>query len=98
MASEHPTIQISPESELSHVLRRAVAARSTVRVDAGDTQYELDVHPTRETALPPDRDEVARTIDGIRKAAGGWKHLVDAEQLTAELYQRRRMTRRLPVD
>jgi len=98
MASEHPTIQISPESELSHVLRRAVAARSTVRVDAGDTQYELDVHPTRATAQTPDREQVARTIAGIRKAAGGWKHLVDAEQLTAELYERRRMTRRLPID
>jgi hypothetical protein len=98
MASEHPSIQINPESELSHVLRHAVAARRTVIVDAGDTQYELDVHPTQATALTPDREQVARTIAGIRKAAGGWKHLVDADQLTAELYERRRMTRRIPVD
>ena len=80
------------------VLRRAVEARSTVIVDAGDTQYELDVHPTRATSLPPDLEQVARTIAGIRKATGCWKHLVDAEQLTADLYERRRMTRRLPVD
>jgi hypothetical protein len=98
MASEHPSIQISPESELSHVLRRALASRSTVLVDAGDTQYELDVHPTRETTTSPDREKVARTIAGIRKATGGWKQLVDTEQLLAELYERRRMTRRLPTD
>jgi hypothetical protein len=98
MASEHPSIQISPESELSLVLRRALASRSTVLVDAGDTQYELDVHPTREREKPPDRQQVARTIAGIRRATGGWKQLVDTEQLLAELYESRRMTRRLPTD
>jgi hypothetical protein len=98
MASGHPSIQISPESELSHVLRQAVAVQRTVLVDAGDTQYELDVHPTRETTKAPDREQVARTIAGIRRVTGGWKQLVDTEQLTAELYERRRMTRGLPLD
>ncbi len=95
MATERTSIHISPESELSLVLRHAAAARKPVRIDTGDAQYELDVHPT---GGPPDADHATRTVAGIRKAAGGWRNLVDAEALTAELYERRRMASRPPVE
>lgn len=99
MATERTPIHISPESELSLVLRRAAQTGGRVLVDAGDAAYELDVHPTAATpATPTDVDRVARTIAGLRRAAGGWQDIIDADTLTTELYERRRTASRPPVE
>ena len=99
MATERTPIHVSPESELSLVLRRAAESGRRVRVTAGDAEYELDVHPA--TATPtsaPAAEQVSRTVAGIRRAAGAWQDLVDADALTSEIYERRKMASRPSVE
>src|SRR4051794_22006799 len=102
MAVERKSVQINPDSELGLVLRRAAAAGEPVLVDTGDELFELDVHPAAgaqaATKTPPSAAQVARSIAGIRKAAGGWNGLVDVDEFTAELYERRRAVSRPPVE
>lgn len=83
------------------MLRRAAAAGESVLVNTGDERYELHVHPAsgvQAATTVPRAEQVARSIAGIRKAAGGWRGLVDAEEFTTELYARRRITNRPPVE
>ena len=42
----------------------------------------------------PEADEVARSREGILKAAGRWKNIVDAEALKAYIHERRRTSSR----
>lgn len=48
MATNSARLTVRPESELSLVLRQAVAAGEPVIVDAGEAVYELDVVPAME--------------------------------------------------
>lgn len=99
MATERTSIHVSPESELSIVLRRAVQSGRRIRVTTGDAEYELDVHPATTTpASDLDAEQVTRTVAGIRRATGGWQDLVDADALTTELYERRKMASRPSVE
>lgn len=102
MATERTTVQVNPQSKLGLVLRRAAAAGQPVLVTTGDDVYELDVHPAARAQVPvktpPSAEQVARSIAGIRKAAGGWRGLVDAEEFTAYIYERRRTANRPPVE
>lgn len=51
----------------------------------------------RRLRQPPTPEEVARSRDGIRRAAGGWVGVVDAEALKAYIRERRRTVTRPPV-
>jgi hypothetical protein len=42
-------------------------------------------------------EEVARTLEGINRAAGSWKGLVDAEEFKSYIRERRRTKNRPPV-
>ena len=102
MVVEHAAVHVHPESELALVLRRAAGSGETVVVITGDERFEIEVHPatvdeTLDRALPS-ATQVARSIAGIRKAAGGWKDLVDVDEVTSELYARRQMVSRPSVD
>ena len=46
---------------------------------------------------PPTPEEVQRTLDGINRAAGAWKGLVDAEEFKAYIRERRRTKNRPSV-
>jgi hypothetical protein len=98
MATERKPVQVNPESELGRVLKRAAVVGEPVLVDTGDEFFELDVHPAAAAKTAPSAEQVARSIAGIRRAAGGWKGLVDADELTAYIYERRRIANRPPVN
>ena len=95
MVAGRKHIQIHPDSELGLVLRDAAAAGEPILVEAGDNLFELDVHPAaREqpsVKTPPSPEQVARSIAGIRNAAGGWKDLVGTDELIAYICERRRI-------
>ena len=75
------------KSEEPRVLRR----------DSEDLAILTPVKPPRRRARKASADEVARSKDGILKAAGGWKDIVDAEAFKAYIYERRRTSSRPPV-
>jgi len=55
------------------------------------------VEDPEEIKRPPTPEEVERTLEGINRAAGSWKGLVDAEAFKAYIRERRRTKNRPPV-
>jgi hypothetical protein len=96
-------VRVPADSELSEALRNAAATGASVIVETGDASYFLDVEaqspPSVEiTHRSPSPDEIARSIAGIERATGAWVGLVDAEELTAYIRERRRASGRPPVE
>ena len=79
MAETSRRIPVSPDSELAHALDGVKSAASPVAVDTGDTIYELFVSRIQPTT--PSDDAIARSIAGIKEAAGSWKG-VDIEEVS----------------
>lgn len=98
MAAEPKPIMINPDSDLGRQLRDA-SDGDEVRVDAGDGIYLLSVHrETRnadatEERERPSPEQVALSIEGIRKATGAWAD-IDGEALKAYIYERRKTANR----
>lgn len=97
------TITVDPNSELGALLREA-AGGSPLLVDTGEATYSLTVAIAPRTDAPisapsvdplagPTQEQVARSIEGIRKAAGSWRD-VDADEFKAYIRQRRRTANR----
>ena len=82
---DETTVAVPAESDLAKALNAATSDGGTVVVDAGSAKYRLSV----ERLPPPTADEIARSIEGTRSAAGSWAH-VDAEALKAAIRRRRR--------
>lgn len=70
------------------------APSSSTRSDSDTILNLIDISTT---ATRPSPDEVARSIEGIRQAIGGWKGLVDAEEFIAYIRERRRTANRPSV-
>jgi len=51
----------------------------------------------KEATIVPSPAEAVRSKEGILKAAGRWKEIVDAEAFNAYIYERRRTSSRPPV-
>ncbi len=79
------TIPVPPESDLAHALKAAIDDAGSFLVDTGEARYRISVQRADE----PTPDQVARSIAGIRRAAGAWAH-DDAEALKAAVRARRR--------
>ena len=91
-------LKVSPDSELGGALRNAARSGDVVTVEAGDEVYQLAVREERgEPPSSAEGDAVARSIEGIKMAAGGWKGLVDAEALKSYVAMRRRAKNRPSV-
>lgn len=95
----------APDSELGLLLRVAVATGEPVVVDTGDATFVIGValDEDGDAAQAPDPmsrrpspEQVARSLAGIRQAAGAWND-IDAEALNAYIRERRRTANRSPV-
>ena len=95
MAEAVKRIPVSPDSELAHELNAAKSATRPVAVDTGDTVYELFVSRTQVTT--PSDEAVARSIAGIKAAAGSWKD-IDVAAFEAYREERRKLHTRPPLD
>jgi len=71
MAEALKHIPVSPDSELARALDAAKSTGDPIAVDTGDIIYELFVSRTQ-PATPSDVG-IARSIAGIKEAAGSWK-------------------------
>lgn len=99
MAKELKGIDISKVPELLRLVeevRRTREAR-VLRRDSEDLAILTPVKPPRRRAGKASAAEVARSKEGILKAAGGWKEIVDAETFKAYTRERRRISSRPPV-
>jgi hypothetical protein len=102
MSALPKTVRIPADSELSLVLREAAGTSVPVLVDTGDAVYTIEVESARpstasDALLPgPTPEQVALSIEGMRRAAGSWKD-IDAEAFKAYIRERRRSSSRPPV-
>ena len=89
------TIRVAPGSELDRLLESI--ADTPVELERDGVHYRLDRvnRPSGEAGLSDDR--IARSIAGIRKAAGAWDD-IDAEEFKAYIRERRRTANRPSVD
>lgn len=97
VTGEPKRIKVSPRSRLVVALREAAGWRKPLLVDTGEAIYALsvdrlaNVHPTLA------QTEVARSREGILKAAGGWRGIVEAEGFKVYIRERRRTANRPSV-
>lgn len=96
MAAREPKrIRISPDGELALLIKDALSAGEPILIDTGETVFSIGTITTK-VSRRPSPEEVARSREGILKAAGSWKD-VDAEAFKAYVYKRRRASRRRTV-
>lgn len=94
------TLRVSPNSELSLLLRDALTSGEPVIVDTGDAAYRLGVESARPAASIrrlPTPEQVERSQAGIREAAGSWRD-IDEDAFKAYIRERRRTANRPPVE
>lgn len=97
MSHTSKTIRVAPGSELDRLLEDV--AEMPVELEKGGVRYRLNrVDAPVPATTRPSQEQVARSIAGIQKAAGGWKDLVDAEAFTAYIRQRRRIANRPSIE
>ncbi|MBI2907733.1 MAG: hypothetical protein HYX92_08775 [Chloroflexi bacterium] len=65
--------------------------------DSEDLAILTPVKPPERRAERLSADEVARSKEGILRAVGGWKNIVDAEAFRDYIRERRRTSSRPPV-
>jgi len=97
MESDVKTVKLPADSELARALDEATRAGAPVVVDTGEMVYSLSIGVVSAKTATPTADEAARSAEGIRKAAGRWKDLIDAEAFKAYIRERRRTSNRPPV-
>ena len=97
MAKAADKIVVAPDSDVARLVKRASDARTPLLVDTGDGLYRVQVWPTiahEQPAPTPDRrptpEQVEGSREGIRKLAGGWVGLIDAEAFKAYIRERRK--------
>jgi len=89
--------KVTPDSETARLVKEAAASRVPLRVDTGERVYRVEVDEERTTLPVPTPEETAASIAGITQAAGGWKDLVDADELKTYLRERRKTANRPSV-
>jgi hypothetical protein len=84
-------IKVPEGSELARLLTEAEAEAMPILLEKDGELYRLE---RMEKALKaPSPEEVARSKEGILKAAGSWKD-IDTEAFKAYIYERRRTANR----
>ena len=103
MVTTQKPIHVPADSEFGIALRDAAMSGGSVIVETGGATYTVDVEldsraqPEGATRRKPSPEEVARSIEGIERAAGSWVGLVDGEAFKAYVRERRRTSSRPPV-
>jgi hypothetical protein len=97
MERDVKAVKLPVDSELARALRDATRAGVPVFVDTGEEVYSLSIGVVSARTAAPTAEEVARSTEGIRRAAGRWKDLMDAEAFKAYIRERRRTSSRPPV-
>lgn len=97
MARDLKKIRLPPESDLALLLKDVTRSGKLLVVDTGEELYSVSVDILDNTPRIAETEEVARSREGILKAAGRWKDIVDAEAFKSYIYERRRTSGRPPV-
>jgi hypothetical protein len=102
MALERETIDISNNPDLLR-LAEEVRRRNTSTVLRNGDQVVAVVMPVADTGKrkaprSPFRQPSQADMDAFLAAAGGWKDLVDTEQLKRDIYESRARSGRPPIE
>ena len=106
MARALKRITVDPDSELGLLIKDAAALDERVLVDTGEAVYTIRIEPEMVdevgiagdgTGRLPSPEQVARSREGIRAAAGSWKG-VEVEEFKAYIAERRRTSNRPSVE
>jgi hypothetical protein len=84
------------DAELSELVKEAAASGYPLEIVVdGERFAALIVRSSNSQERKPLTNEAAaRSLAGIRRAAGSWRDLVDAEELKADIRERRRASSR----
>jgi hypothetical protein len=94
MVQTPKTIHVRPDSELDRLLD--AVGDVPLELERDGIRYRLNrINAPMADAPSPER--VARSIAGIRQAAGGWHDLIDADAFTEYVRRRRRAAGRPSV-
>ncbi len=101
MAHEHETIDISHNPDLLRIAE-AVRKNNTPTVLRRDDEDVAVVMPladgTKPRARRAGKQKTQADIDAFRASAGGWKDLVDTDQLKRDIAESRARSSRPPVE
>lgn len=106
VGTERQRFRVPPDSVLSSLLEDAAATGEPLLLDAGTAVYVVGVSAAGEDGgeresdvvnRRPSAEQVQRSIEGIRKAAGSWKGLVDADAFKEYIRKRRKTANRPSV-
>ena len=83
------------DDKLGSLVEEASTSDEPVWIIAGDKSFRVSVDAVEDRR--PDPATVARSIEGIRSATGGWEGLVP-EDFKDYIAKRRRLPGRLPIE
>jgi hypothetical protein len=90
----------SADADLSDLIKAAAKTGDAVEVLVDGERFVVTVAPLSGGSRrePLSEEEAARSLAGIRRAAGSWRGLVDAEEFKAYIRERRRTSSRPDVE
>jgi hypothetical protein len=97
MARERPPIDITNVPALRELIAE-VRASNAPRVLRADSEDVAILMPVRPSAPHRRRAKTRADYDAFLASAGGWKDIVDTEQLKADIAASRAMASRPPVE
>lgn len=101
MAMERETIDISNNPDVLHLAEGVRRRKVSVVLRNGDEDVAVIMPLADRTAAKsrraPFKQKSQADIDAFLAAAGGWKELVDTEQLKRNISESRERSSRLPV-
>lgn len=90
-------IDITHIPELVKIAEEVEATR-TPRELRQENKPVAVIMPMTKSAPTKKREKTRADYEVFKSAAGGWKDLVDTEQLKKDIYESRRISTRLPLD
>ncbi len=102
MASEHETIDISHNPDLLRLAEEVRRRNQSAVLRNGDEDVAIVMPVAGDTKRKARRSPFTRKsqadIDAFLASAGGWKDLVDTEQLKREIAESRARSGRPPIE
>lgn len=89
-------IDITHMPELARIAEE-VAATKIPRELKRENKTVAVIVPVKKSASKKKREKTKADYEAFKSAAGGWKGLVDTEQLKKDIYESRRLSTRPPI-
>ncbi len=95
--SQPTPIDISTIPDLARIVKEVEATKKPRKL-MRDNMTVAVISPAKGAAAIKKRGKTRADYDAFLSAAGGWKDLVDTEQLKKDIYESRKISTRPPVE